>query len=344
MKKVNIGLIGAGMVADLHMEGVKKNKRINVLWFADPNKNNLNEKLKKYSVPNGTADYRDVLKDPAVDAVVICAPPFTHLEMALAAMNAKKHVIIEKPMVANRNQMNRLVREVQKHRKLVVIECSGRHTRLQPKFRFIKKMIDDGRIGKVYHIHHYRLMRRTFIEYNPAGSWAMKKSLAAGGPFVDWGVYDLSFHLGLLDDRPQLKKMTSFARTGIKVFRDPKQKSDIEEHGAAYMEFDTGLTYYYEQGCGVHAEAPNETRIFGTRGSLRFAFCSWNSPEIEHFWVDKNRRERRTIRKVDMSKHPGDHAALYRHFLQCLDQKAKPVMPVSLAAKHLDILFKILGE
>jgi hypothetical protein len=108
------------------------------------------------------------------------------------------------------------------------------------------------------------------------------------------------------------------------------------------MKFDTGLTYYYERGAGVHCEIPNETRIFGTRGSLRFAFYSWDPPEVEHFWINKNRVEKRTIRKVNMSKHPGDNAALIDHFCDCLEGRAKPAMPVSLAAKHLDILFKIL--
>lgn len=229
-KKLNLGIIGAGMVADLHMDGIKKLKRINVLWFADPNKNALASKMKKYAVKNGTHDYRDILKDPNIDAVVVCAPPFTHLEMAIAAMKAKKHLLLEKPMVRNRTEINRLVKEAEKHKNLILCECSCRHARLQPKFRFIKKMLDNGDIGKVYHIHHNHCIRRTFIEYNPAGAWAMKKALAAGGPFVDWGVYDLSFHLGLLDDKPNLKKISAFTKNGLKVFRDRKIKSDIEEH------------------------------------------------------------------------------------------------------------------
>ena len=185
-------------------------------------------------------------------------------------------------------------------------------------------MLDNGDIGEVYHIHHNHLMRRTFIEYNPRGIWSLKKSLAGGGPFLDWGVYDLSFHLGLLNDRPKLARIKRFARNGIKIFSNPKIKSDVEEHGAAFMEFDTGLTYYYERGAGVHCEVPNETRIFGTKGSLRFSYTTWDSPEIEHFWVNKNRVEKRTVYKVDMSKHPGDNPALINHFLDCLAGKAKP--------------------
>jgi len=259
-------------------------------------------------------------------------------------MRAGKNVLVEKPLVVNRSQMNRIVNEAAKYKNLVVLDCSARHARLQPKFHFIKKMLDNGDIGEVYYIHHNHLMRRTFIEYNPRGTWSLKKTLAGGGPFLDWGVYDLSFHLGLFSDKPKLTRIRRFAKNGIKIFSNSRIRSDVEEHGAALMEFDTGLTYYYERGAGVHCEAPNETRIFGTKGSLRFSYTSWDSPQIEHFWVNKNRVEKRSVYKVDMSKHPGDGQALINHFLDCLAGKAKPAMPVSLAAKHLDILFQILGE
>ena len=332
------------MVAGIHLDGILKINRANVLWLADVDKKVLLQKIKKYNVPNGTADYRDILKDDRVEAVIIASPPFTHFRMAVDAIKAGKHVLIEKPMVVDRVQMNRLVKEVQKHKNLIVLECSARHSRLQPKFHFIKKMINDGVISDVFHVHHNHLMRRTFIEYNPRGKWSLKKRLAAGGPFFDWGEYDLSFHLGLLNDVPRLVRLRSFTKNGIKIFADTHIKSDVEEHGAALMEFDTGLTYYYERGAGVHCEIANETRILGTKGSLRFGYCTWDPPQVEHFWVNKNRVEKRTIRRIDMSGHPGDHPALLNHFFDCIAGKDRPAMPVLLAAKHLDILFRILGK
>jgi predicted dehydrogenase len=340
--RLNFGVIGAGMVSDMHIDALQKSNRANVLWLADIEKNILGRKMKKFNIPNGTFDYHDILNDDRVDAVVVAVPPYLHFEVALAVLKAQKNLLLEKPFVINRSQMNRLTKEVQKHKNLVIMECSARHARLQPKFHYIRKLIDDGAIGDVYHIHHNRLMRRTFIEYNPRGTWALKKSLAGAGPVFDWGVYDLSFHLGLLHDVPKLNKLCSFDKNNIKIYSDPKIKSDVEQHFAAYMEFDRGLSYYYERGSGVHCEVDNQTRILGTKGSLRFEYCSWDSPQIEYFWVNKNRVEKKAVLKVDMSKHPGDHPALVNHFLNCLDGKSKPLMPVSLAAKHLDILLKIL--
>jgi len=65
-------------------------------------------------------------------------------------------------------------------------------------------MVESGELGQVYHVRHRHLMRSTFIEYNPRGSWAHSRKQAGGGPLFDWGSYDLSFHLGVLGDAPEL--------------------------------------------------------------------------------------------------------------------------------------------
>jgi len=341
-KKLSIALIGAGMVGDFHINGCKKDGRAEVTWIAARTQKTLKEKLAKHNIPNGTTNYKDILKDDSVDAVIIAAPPFLHLQMAKDVLNAGKHLLLEKPLVVNSSQLNTLLKLTEKHKDKIISGCSARHARLQPKFHAVKKLIDTGAIGEVYHIHHNHVMRSTFIEYNPKGTWSLKKELAAGGPFVDWGVYDLSFHLGVLGDKPNLTNLRSFTKTGLKRYKKGTPKPDIEEHGAAWMQFDTALTYYYERGSGARCEVANETRIYGTKGSLRFSFCSWDPPEIEHFYLDKAGREKHAVRKVDMSNHPGDNEALAAHFIDCLLGKAKPMMPISLAAKHLDILFKIL--
>ena len=119
--------------------------------------------------------------------------------------------------------------------------------------------------------------------------------------------------------------------------------SDVEQHGAAWMEFDTGLTYYYERGAGVHGETANETRIYGTKGGLRFQFPSWDSNEIEFFTTKEDQPHKETF-TVNMENEPDDSLALTTHFLDYLDGKTEPLMTVQKAAKHMEILFKILSR
>jgi predicted dehydrogenase len=341
-KKLNIGIIGAGMIGDNHINSIRQDGRADVTWIATRSAETMKTKLRRHDISQGTTDYREILADKTVDAVIIASPPFTHLDMVKASLKAGKHILLEKPMTVNRHELQQLEKLVNRYPDQIVLECSCRHARLQPKFVKVKEMIDSDAIGDVYHIHHNHLMRSTFIEYNPHGTWALEKTKSGGGPIMDWGVYDLSFHLGLLNDKPCLNKIHSFTRGGLKMFKDPHIKQNVEEHGAAYMEFDNGLTYYYERGAGVHCEVTNETRIYGTKGSLLFSFCSWDPPEIEHFYIDKNGNERLVARKVNISRHPDDNLLLIRHFFDCILKGAKPMMPVSLAAKHLHILFDIL--
>ena len=341
MKTYNLGIIGAGMYGKVLMRYFQQDERANILWVNSASEATTKSAADEFGVKNWSLDYRDVLADPTVEAVVIATPPFLHADQLEAALTAKKHILLEKPIAESRESLARIVKAAEQAPNQIVLEASCRHTRLTRKFQFIKSIIDSGKLGNIYHIHHNSLSRGTFIEYNPKGTWAMNKKLAGGGPFADRGVYDLSFHLGLLNDVPQLKSMQRFTRNDLRDMSKRVAFSDIEQHGAAWMEFDTGLTYYYENGGGVHNEAPNETRLYGTKGGLRFQHFSWDSNEIEFFTTEDGEPRKETF-TVDMTGAPDDSHAITTHFLDCLDGSVEPLMPVQRAAKHMEILFKIL--
>jgi len=341
MTKYNLGIIGAGMYGKILMRHFQKDERANIIWVNSASETTTISAAEEFGVKKWTLDYHEVLADPQVDAVVVATPPFLHAEQLKAALAAQKHVLLEKPLAESLESVRRIVAAVEGAPNQVVLEASCRHTRLTRKFQFIKALIDSGKLGQIYHIHHNHLSRSTFIEWNPSGAWAMNKKLAGGGPFIDWGVYDLSFHLGLLNDVPQLKSLRSFSRNDLRDVGKLVPFSDIEQHGAAWMEFDTGLTYYYERGAGVHGETANEMRLYGTQGGLRFQFPAWDSNEIEFFYTE-NGEPRKEILTVDMSEAPEDSFALTQHFLDCLDGKVEPLMSIPRAAKHMEILFKIL--
>jgi predicted dehydrogenase len=342
MKTHNLGIIGAGMYGKVLMRCFQQDERANLTYVNSASESSSRSAAEEFGIKKWTLDYHELLTAPEVDAVVIATPPYLHAEQLAAALSAGKHVLLEKPMAESQESVEKILTAVEQAPGQLVLEASCRHTRLTRKFAFIKTIIDSGRLGSIYHIHHNHLSRGTFIEYNPNGAWAMNKSLAGGGPFVDWGVYDLSFHLGLLNDIPQLKSLHCFHRNDLRDMSKQVAFSDVEQHGAAWMEFDTGLTYYYERGAGVHAETPNETRFYGTKGGLRFHFPSWDSNDVEIFFTEDGEPRTDTL-TVDTTGAPEDSLALTTHFLDCLDG-AQPLMPVQLAAKHMDILFKILGR
>ncbi|HZU87382.1 MAG TPA: Gfo/Idh/MocA family oxidoreductase [Anaerolineaceae bacterium] len=349
----SVGIIGAGMYSRVHSSCFQLDGRAQVTWLASRSAQPVQEVAAEFGIAHSSTNYREMLKDPALDAVVITTPPDTHAQMTVDALRAGKHVLLEKPMTTTPAGMRRILAEAERHPELVVLECTCRHTRLQPKFRLVKQLIAEGKLGTVYHIHHNSAYPRTYIEYNPHGSWAMYKKSGGGGPFFDWGGYDLSFHLGVLGDAPRLERLRAFTRGDLRDMSRLAPGSDIEQHGAAFMEFDHGLTYYYERGSGVYNSIPSQTRIYGTLGCLTLSFPTWDSPEVifSHAGPQRDGPARDEVLIADFSQHPpaeeryvpghNDNRALVSHFLDCLQGIAQPVMPVQLAAKHLEIVFRI---
>jgi UDP-N-acetylglucosamine 3-dehydrogenase len=341
--KFTIGVIGTGMWGNVEIDKFSKASRAQVKWACDPIQERREAAAKKYKVKKTTPDYHDLLADPELDAVVIATPPYLHVPIALEALDAGKHVLIEKPMAVNAGQIDQMIAAVRQHPNQVVLEGSCRHARLQPKFPYVKNLIESGTLGEIYHIHFTGLGQGTFVEYNPQGTWALDKKYAGGGAYFDWGVYDLSFHLGVLGDRPQLTGLQGFAVNGLRDLSALVETADVEQHGVALLKFDTGMTFYYERGAGVHNQVNFETRIYGTRGGLRLQYPSWYSNEIEYFFDDGKPQQKKLA--VDMSSHPDhDHIPVVEHFLDCLSGKAQPMMTVETAGKNLKILLKIIEQ
>ena len=335
-KNSKICVIGAGRWGKNH---IKTLNNLGCLGgIVEQNQKVLSEFSKTYPDVKTFSDTKNAIKAD-FDGFVVATPAETHFNITEYLLKSKKNVLVEKPLALNSKDAIKLKNLAKENQVNLMV---GHVLLFHPAFHKIKVLIDDGKIGDVYHIHHQGVSRRTFIEYNSAGAWAHQKNLAGGGPFFDWGVYDLSFHLGLLNDVPQIASVNSFTRNGLKVFKDKKFVSDIEEHGAACLEFDTGLTYYYERGSGVQAEVPHETRIYGTKGSLRFGFCSWDPVEMDYYYMDENGDEQHEVLTIENPDDHDDNLEMAHHFLDVLIENVKPQMTVELAAKHLHILFRIL--
>ena len=333
-----IGVIGAGMIAEHHIGAIQNVSDLEVTWLAATRQTSLDRVTEKFPIPHTTVDYKEILKDEEVDAVIICTPPHLHKTIFEESLEAGKHILLEKPSAISPEDLVHMGNCARKYPELKVLDCSGRHSRLTPKFRKVKALIDSGALGQIYHIHHNAVSRysRPGIEYHPTAKWFLNKSIAGGGPLFDWGVYDLSFHLGILNDVPELSaiKHISF-KSGLDNVDQGDVVFDVEEMFVAMLEFSGGITYYWERASHANMSAPNETRIYGTKGGLKLAFCSWDDPEIVFYGPDG---QEETI-EMDYSQQD-DALALIQHFSEVLKGQSEPVMPLELAKKHLDIIFR----
>ena len=345
MQKTHIiGIIGSGMIAREHLKNLALFRNARVKWIssAPADAAEMSDVQAAFGIPSVTVDYRDILKDPETSAVMICTPPYSHHGIFLDCIEHGKNILLEKPAAVDEAQITQMLNIAARFPDIKILDASCRHSRLQPKFRFVKDLLDSGRLGEVYFIHHNAVYRqeRAGIEYHPTAKWFLDRSRAGGGPVLDWGVYDLSFHLGILGDEPELNDLKSFSMNGLDTINPGTEIFDVEEHAASLMSFHTGLKYYWERGSHANVEVPDETRIYGTRGGARFSYLSWESPVIEIFGLDRNNKPFRETVEIPREDETGDGYALIRHFLAVLDGKEAPAMPLPLAAKHLKIIFE----
>ncbi len=334
------GIIGAGMIAEAHAQNLQRSSRAAVRWMAATTAEKAAKVGSRYAIPQTTAQYREMLRDSVVDAVIICTPPHLHAPMMTECLQAGKHVLVEKPLALSPAAAGQMVAAQEEHPHLLAMECAARHARLHPKFRVVRDAVQRGALGEVYFVHHNAVNQqaRPGIEYHPTAKWFLDRKQAGGGPLFDWGVYDLSFHLGVLGDRHELERVNSVMLARHLDRKDPGSPVyDVEEHFAASLSFSEGLHLFWERAAHANMEARNETRIYGTRGGVKLAYCSWDAPEVAFYGLDETETAYHRTEQLDY-QHQDDGYALIEHFLDCLEGKAEPIQPLPVAYQHLRII------
>ncbi len=145
MDKLRVGIVGTGRISDLHYLGYQRSSRADVYAISDADESLLQSRAQEWGVERTYSDYRQLLEDPNVDAVDIVTPHHLHAEMTIAALEAGKHVSVQKPMALDIAQADAMVAVAGRSDKLFrVIDNYLFHT---PYVR-AKELIDGGEIGE----------------------------------------------------------------------------------------------------------------------------------------------------------------------------------------------------
>ena len=144
MSKVRVGFIGAGQIADLHARGYANNPTGTLFAVADSSPGRAEARATEWHADRSYEDYRELLADPDIDAVEILLPHFLHREVAIAALEAGKHVSLQKPMGVNLGEADAIFEAAA--RAGVVFRVFDNFLSYEP-FRVAKRLVDEGEIG-----------------------------------------------------------------------------------------------------------------------------------------------------------------------------------------------------
>ena len=197
--RVRIGLIGTGGIALPHLTGYLAAPELaQVTALADVDADRLAERAGRVPTPTATvADYRELLARGDVDAVDICLPHHLHAEVIVAAAEAGKHVLCEKPLCLNLDEAERITAAVETAG--ITLMCSHNQLYLPPVAR-ARELIADGALGEVYEI---RTTDSFYNNFDPSTmGWRAERSKIGGGELIDTGYHPTYLMRFLADDSP----------------------------------------------------------------------------------------------------------------------------------------------
>jgi predicted dehydrogenase len=147
---IHVAIVGTGNIARQHIEGfLAFPGRCKIIRMIDTIEGKAAKKAGEFKLDTAASvSFEDAVNDPSVDLVDICTPPFEHARIAIAALNAGKHVIVEKPMAASLEECDAILAAAQKSGKIFSPIAQNR---FRNPIANLKKMLDTGRAGKVVH-------------------------------------------------------------------------------------------------------------------------------------------------------------------------------------------------
>ncbi|MGQ9513967.1 MAG: Gfo/Idh/MocA family protein [Thermoproteota archaeon] len=317
MNKVNVGVIGCGSIGVYHIASYQKVPNVKVVALCDIDEAALNQAKSKFGVDQIYRDYRDLLSRKDVDAVSVCLPNRLHSIVSVAAFEAGKHVLCEKPPAINANEAKKMIDAAEKAGKKLLI---GLTFRFQNRSRVLKEHIEAGELGEIYYAK-CGCLRRSGIP--GMGSWFTTKSEAGAGPLYDIGVHALDLTLWLMDN---FKPKSVLGSTYMKFGHLGKGKGDwgkpvkggpfdVEDLAAAFIKMQNGATVFLEVSWAAHiGEEKFYSTLLGDKAGADF----------ESMMIFSEEKGKPVNKKLLYRENDG-YLSEVEHFINCIVKDEKPV-------------------
>lgn len=270
---LNLGIIGTGWPGQMHAEAIRGLENVSLGACADPDKERRLTFEQTYAPKRSYRDYHELLNDKDLDAAIICLPNFLHFPAALAALEAGKHVLCEKPPTMNGAEM-KVLREEATKRKLIYF--FSRQFRFTPAMRTARELVQAGRLGSIYHAKAIFVRSRGIP--TGVGGWFTEKQRSGGGALIDIGVHALDSVWYLMGTPRPVSVSAQVFRNFEHLVKVPV--FDVEDAAFAFIRFDNGAVVQLETSWAGNLtdEIPprqyfdrelNNSILFGTKGTIR---------------------------------------------------------------------------
>ena len=323
MQKLGVGIIGLGSAGLLHAESYNQIRdKARVVVLCDKDKGCVESNALIYGA-NAHTNYHDILHRKDIDIIDICLPHHLHAKAAIAAAEAGKHILVEKPIATTLKDADEIIKAAKKAGvKFMVAENHA----FVPAHALAKKMVDQGQIGRVFLAKAYEIVGDVPIEH----SW--KTSPEALGSLLDMGVHRFFVLQWIIGE---VKSVFAFAE---KLTCELDTNND--DTAVIVLKFKNGALGEVDLTSGAVSEPTNRLELYGTKGTIiedhmcepplmysshqpGFETEGWVKPVVEH------------------APFPGYYGISFKneveHFVDCVREDKEPLVTGELAKAALKV-------
>lgn len=294
MADVRVGIIGCGGIANgKHMPALSKLKQVKMVAFCDIVEERARKAASEYGVSGKSqvyTDYRKLLEDKSIDVVHVCTPNDSHAEISIAAMEAGKHVMSEKPMAKTAADARRMVEAAKRTGKKLSV---GYQSRYRPDSQYLKQYIQKGGLGEIYYAKAHAIRRRAV----PTWGVFLDADKQGGGPLIDIGTHALDLTLWLMDNyEPALVMGSVYRKLADRKNAanawgpwDPK-KYTVEDSAFGFIKMKNGATIVLEASWALNTLDVDEAKctLCGTEGGADMkGGLRLNGEQFSRLWETK---------------------------------------------------------
>ena len=335
MRKYGFAIVGCGMIARFHAMAIGDLKRGRLVAVSSRSEKNARRVADEFGA-EWTTDYRALLKRSDVDIVTICTPSGAHMEYAVRAARAGKHVIVEKPLEIKLDRCDKIIEACRKAGVTVGVIFPSR---FHEASRLLKKEIDSGRFGRLTLGDAYVKWWRS-QEYYDEGGWKGTRKYDGGGALMNQSIHAVDLLLYFMGP---VKRVTAMTKTLA------HRNIEVEDTAAATLEFKNGALGTIEGATSAYPGFLKRIEISGDKGSVVL-----EEEDIKEWRFEKETaRDTRIRRKFAARTKSGGgasdpsaisyegHRRQLEDFIQALDKKKRPLVDGVEGRKSVELILAI---
>ena len=252
--ELKVAVLGTGAIAQIvHLPILNELPGVRIQGLCDPDQAKARALASRLGVPRVFDSDEEMLGSDDVDAVVICSPSHLHGEQVVAALEAGKHVLVERPLAVTAEGAEAAIEAAEKSRRTLMVAYNNR---FRPDLQGLKSFVSAGELGDIFSIHGTWFNRKVRPKRL---TWRHRRDSSGGGAFMDLGVQVLDLCLWMLD-YPEVERVCAHSHPG--------ERMEVEDATAALLRLKNGGTVSVQVTWSLLGERDrHHVRIFGTAGS-----------------------------------------------------------------------------